>query len=435
MPRRRTLYPLTILLSLMTAVALFAAGWVIASPGVPDPSSPETESTVRLFYTAVNETISTGNASMLESALAEDIEVKGSVAAVAPDRSGLINFFKSMHITSPQFQLSIASMTATGSRAIVEVTANGDDGGSFVGSQIHSSTIWGEVDSFRVDQQKVSGFWSNSSSAVVLEASDQLPYLVDVPHARVVTLEEVSIPAGITLRSGGEPTDRWIVPETASFTVTPYVDQSQWVTTPAPSDLGIPRGTSISLEPFKLFALPAWNRIDVRNSGHAGARLLVLTLARPAVTPPRIDPPANEASNIPRPARGTPSLNDGIVVTSLASSVQTTLPAGQAVVSVIRARLDGGVELSDMTTTGLLMIIDDAGNLSLIAEGHLAMVHHVEDHWTREGMLGAGDSAVVGLGTKVRLRDLDDTPVNLTIIAVLPASSSQSGASLGVGSN
>jgi hypothetical protein len=63
MPRHRAFIPLITLLALATAVALFGAGWVIAEPAVADPDTAETESTVRAFYAAANQTIHTGDSS------------------------------------------------------------------------------------------------------------------------------------------------------------------------------------------------------------------------------------------------------------------------------------------------------------------------------------------------------------------------------------
>jgi hypothetical protein len=241
--------------------------------------------------------------------------------------------------------------------------------------------------------------------------------------------QETSLPPGTSFKPGADAADRWLVLEAGVASVTPYSDQSQWVTKPSPSELGAPDGVPILLSSSELFALPSMTRVEVRNGATSLARVLVLSLSPPAATPAWTDSPAPQERTVseqdtsaqPKSTTGTPTALDCGTITSLASSVQTTLPRDQAVIVVGHAMLAAWAVLADVETVGPQMIVVNAGTLGLVADGNLAMIHKGEDRYGAAGILSAGSSALLTLNLVASLSSLSDQPVDLMMIAIVPA--------------
>jgi hypothetical protein len=417
MRRSRATRLITTLLALATAIALFAAGWVIAEPAVADPVSAATETTVRAFYVAVNQTIRTGDPSLLESVVAEDVVVQGSLATLAPDRAKLTEYLVGLHATTPQLVLDVREMAASDNRAVVEVTTNGSAEGVFLGSPLHGPAAWGAVDSLRIDHHQISEFWTDTERVAMVESLAHAPVLVGADPVQVVTLLRLTLPSRESLIVAGSTERRWMYLETGEVTVTPQDDHTSTGVNPT------------ALGATALFALPVDSQIEVHNAGGAQASVLILRLALPLVTPARSDAtnpkasPASEMdSNVPTWTGQSPITIGSASVTTLASSVQTTLPTGRAVITVSKATLAPWTQIADLETLGPLVIVVTGGTLELVASGHLAMIHRGTDHYGDKGTLAADESALLTLDTVASLRNLGQVPVAFTVIAILPAS-------------
>src|SRR5262245_30363117 len=267
---------LFMLLSLATAVGLFASGWVLSNPTVADPRPAAAEVVVQSFYAAINQTIRTGETSALNATIDEHAEMHGSLAAIAPGREGLARYLLSLHASNPGLELRVKATAITGSRAVVDVDVVGADGGSFLGGSLPQSAQWGAADGLRIGNGHVLEFWSEESGIALLETLAVSPSTFAQVLPRNITLDRLTLePMGSFVAAGKEEA-RWLIGESGNLTV---------ISTTTRFDLIRARialePDRRNLKPGQLLPLPAWSKTEVRNTGKQTGTLLVLKIGVP----------------------------------------------------------------------------------------------------------------------------------------------------------
>jgi hypothetical protein len=360
---------LTTFLTMATAVALFASGWILAAPAVADPRPGAAEEVVRSFYAAVNETIRTGDTNALETVMSEHASTHGPLETVAPNRAGLTHYLASLHANAPELELDIEELAVTGNRAVVDVKVTGAGEGSFLGSSLQDVQLWGKVDAFRVGNGHVLEFWSDATGLALLESQTSVPVFVEHPFTRAVTLDRLTIAAEERLQ--------------------------------------------------------AWSETEVRNTGLETASLLVLTIAQPAVESTYYDQnpqsSSGPASTWPKWKTGVSRRLGGATITTLTPDINTELPLDQAVIAVAQVTLAPGAFLADFQLSGPYLLVVDTGRLDLFAGDEQAWILQGPAHYLNDGRIEAGYGATLGPGAHAYLHNPGPDPAVVTLIAILPA--------------
>jgi hypothetical protein len=111
---------------------------------------------------------------------------------------------------------------------------------------------------------------------------------------------------------------------------------------------------------------------------------------------------------------------DCVALTNLASSVQTTLPIADPIITIDHVDLAPQAAINDVETVGPQVIVVNSGQLGLVASEHLMMIHTETDHYGSSGILASGDCAFLSLDSVVGLSSFSEEPVDLTIISIIP---------------
>jgi hypothetical protein len=434
MSRHRALSPLITLLAMTTTVALFSGGWVLATSGVADSGPVATERVVRDFYSAVNETIRTGDSASLDKIVAENVVTHGSLAKLVTDRTGLTRYLASLHATRPQLELIMAEVVVTADRAIVTVLAQGAAEGAFLGSSLRGVTPWGTVDAFRVSNHRVSEFWSGTVEPVLLESLAHAPFAVLDPPDRTITLDRLTIPAGGSYTATGAEEQRWLHVESGRVSaISTRLERSKAMLLVSEGETAkLEMGSTeqrnpAPLEAGDLVALPIWSQTEIRNIGPEPSSLLVLAAGFPASSLSGSDParqsgkpPADVVEGWPGWSGGaSPVSESGAMLASLTGKIETTLPGDRTVIAMARATLAPGAVVPTFATGPHLLTVD-AGMLNLITEGEPAWVYQGSGSNLNLGALGPGAGALLPEGAVANLRNQSAEPVVVTILAILP---------------
>lgn len=410
MLRRRAIYPVTTLLTVATAVALFFAGWVLATPAVADPGASATEQAVRAFYAAVNQTIRTGDAYAFDGLVDQHVIVHGPLASLAPDRAGLAQFIVSLHATNPQLEVRVDEVTASSTRAVVVLTVQNGEQGTFLGSPLPDLEPWGAVDALLVNHHRVLELWTDATGIEVLGPSAQIPVAARAAARQVVTLDRMTFDPGGSFTGTGKDEARWLIGEQSGVTVTSTSTQ-----TASPSQTP-PTSGSVPLGPGQLLALPTWGQAELRNDRRTKASLLVLTVAAPL---------AGSAST-----HGTESgmqnwwahvAFQGVLIESLTGIVRSDVPTTNPVLAVAHATLAPGAELADFRLAGLCLVVVETGVLDLVAPSAATLTADGTGQVRYAGRLDAGNAALLAQTSPADLRNRGADVVDVTVIAILPA--------------
>jgi predicted ester cyclase len=417
MKRHRALAPLITLLAIATGVTLFATGWTLARPAVSLPPSAGTDQVVREFYGAINAGIRTGDTTLLQSIVAEDAAIHGGPATLSPGSGGLTRYVSSLHATIPQLELSVVDIVSGGDRSLVDIATHGAKDGEFLGRPISGNSSWGELDALRVIDRKVVEYWSGTSGIAMFEPLARAPF-PEMGADRAVALDRLSILPGESFIAEGRDESRWLFVESGQFTLSAtrlVWGSSDWSLAPAIDSLPLGSGD--------LLAVPVWSRSELRNDGREQANVLVLVMGLSSRATPRLDPAYPQGQSTTYTGQKLPSWwagvqeheDGGAMVTSLAENMITTLPANGGNLAIARVTMAPGSVITLDKLEGPYFVSVNAGSLEL------RFVVPEPDGLQVIRQLDAGIGTLVDSDQKVSLSDIDAAPVQLTVVAILPA--------------
>jgi hypothetical protein len=432
MKHRRAVYPLTVLLSLATVLAIFAAGWVLASPAVADPGLPVSKETVRAFYAGINLTIRSGDTTGLESVVDEHVITHGSLAAIAPDRAGLARYLLSLHATNPNLELEVADIAATGSRAMVTVTLSGGNVSDFLGNAVVGSAQWGTIDAIRVDNHKVVELWSDASGLALLSPLGHAGVTFETETERNAALDRLSIPGKEVIVAPPRSEFRWLQIETGEVVIASHADHSTSLIPPQSNGTPGPEIESTKLQPGDLIGLPVRNRIELKNMGSETATALVLGISSlgpntvgmdPAY--PQGQPSTTGESDLPKWWTGSrPSRLEPAPSTSLASNVSLPFSLGAVSIDVGRAAFTSNASLSEFGQTAVSMLLVESGTLDVVSEGQIMVSTADVTSSGFAGRLKADSVGVLNPNAHASLHNPWDSPVFVTVFSIRPVDAS-----------
>ncbi|MFL5758570.1 MAG: nuclear transport factor 2 family protein [Thermomicrobiales bacterium] len=442
MLRRTASHLLTTLVVVTVIASLLGAGWKRSNNAEADSGSA-TKDTVHAFYDAANRTIRSGNPDELSAIVAPDVVVHGPLAALGRDETGLSRYLASLHATAPHLQLTVTEVVVSGDRALVNLIVRGDEERAFLGSPLKGEAPWGAVDALRVTNSRVSEYWTGGTGQEILEPLAQAPFSVLPGGDETLTLDRLTLPPGGSFAAASVQEKRWLFVESSTVVVTTVRrDSSDSMVFAAPVGPEEPDAGEGGLrnpataETGDFFALPLWSRVEIRNVGPASASLLVFAAGSPDVLGAGTVDPAGHggqvspAAELSWPGWGTsgPRVSEsGATLVSLIGTVQPTLPAERSVLTVGRVTLAPGAELGTQVAGPLALVVDD-GMLDLVTAGAPAWVYDGAGSNISVGTVRAGGGAVLSTNAVASWRNLGEQPVELTVVAIVPASAMSGGA-------
>ncbi|MFL5761890.1 MAG: hypothetical protein ACJ789_19495 [Thermomicrobiales bacterium] len=427
MHRRQAVYPITILLSIATAIGIFAAGWVVANPTVADPGPPISRDTVQAFYAGINQTIRTGDATALGAVVDDHVVTHGPLASFAPDRAGLTRYLLSLHATNPAIELKVTDFTATDNRAMVSVSVAGADDGTFLGNALTGLTPWGDFDAIRVNNHKVVELWSDATGLIFFEplAHSLFALKTDVVH-QYVALDRLSIPWETTFVAPGSFELRFIQVVAGTVTVEAHDDYSTRLGPASSIESSAPDIGRRPMAPGDLIGIPSHGRIELENTGRDTATVLVLGISRRDPKPVVLDPacPQGKSSSAGETApskwwtvdrrlglKPAPSI-------SLATNVIVTIAGGNLEIDAGRAAFTPNAALSDFSQGGVSLLLVNSGTLDVVTAEQLAIANQGVTTACRPGRLGTDSVGVVSSNAHVSLHNPADGEVILTVFTI-----------------
>src|SRR5215216_3945491 len=166
--RRSLVWPLSLLLAVATGAAAGQTLDLASSPVLEtDRSRGAATAAVRAFYDAANAVIRTGDAALLDGAVAADFIDHAGPPGVTPDRAGLGRYLVALHGVAPTARLAAEDVLAAGDRAMARVTVAGAEPAAFLGLALRGGvTVWGDADAFRVAGGRVAERWCGPAPSV-----------------------------------------------------------------------------------------------------------------------------------------------------------------------------------------------------------------------------------------------------------------------------
>jgi hypothetical protein len=370
--RRSTLFAITT--TLLFALAVGAVAAALFMPPAPVSSLPamRTEETVRQFYAAANDVIATGDPAPLRAVVAEHFVDVDPLPGVAPGRAGLEAYLMTLHGVDPGMRLEVKELVAAGDRVVARVDVRNSlesESTPLDGSVIDQSPPWGAVESFRIAAGSIVERRSDTDELAVIRdvASASLSFAAPTPRA--VSVERITFAPGA----------RWDAPRAGPRLL---VLESGALQLEFAADAGIGQRQTTPLAAGGAFAVPAAGRVAMTNPGTAVARLLAVTFAVPVVPGPHLPPV------LPRPS--------GVSVQTLAGGLATNIGVGSGTVVLGRATLARDARLALTSTSGLVLLAVDAGEVDMAAWG---------TSWVRRGPDGTSTLSTLSTGAALAAGD------------------------------
>jgi hypothetical protein len=427
----RVFYPASLVLFMATSITLFSLGWFLANPAVADPGAIATEEVVRSFYAAVNLAIQTGGTTALESVTARNLAIHGPLSSLAPDRAGLSRYLTALHATSPELELTIADLAASGDQALVTLAPQNAEAGSFLGSPLQGSERWGQVDALRVRSHRVIEVWSGADQPALLAPLAEAPFAHDDDSRMTMSLDRLTIQPGGSFEAVGEVEARWLYVEAGSVRVetnSVTVDLRRVI----PGELSARTGNSganqTTLNVGDFLALPVWSQTEIRNIGSETARLLVLAIGHALPRSATMNPDYFQGQSSTIGPSDPPKWWTGVqqatlgdaTITSLTGTPEFALPSDRVTIEVGRVMLPPSSVLVTKTTGPQVVAVSE-GVADLIATGETLRGYSKGKGDSNSSALEEGTGALLPSRTDIALHNPGAEPVVLTIIAFIPA--------------
>jgi predicted ester cyclase len=422
--RRSLVWPVSLLLAIATGAAV-GQTFELASTPVAGPSGGgATVEAVRGFYDAANAIIQTGDASVLDTAVAANFVDHTGLPGVSPNRDGLGRYLAALHGIAPGTRLTSDDVFADGDRAMARVEVKGTDGATFLGIAVGGRvTVWGDADVFRVANRRIVERWSSPAATVGFDSLGSGPIGTSLLAGAGLALERIVLAPGDRIQ-GPASESRLVEIETGTLAVTvaadsvgsasklsPHSDAAStgpWTLTP---------GTEATLATGDLLALPVSTSYVLGNTGTEPCTLLVASFF-PADDPRRAAP-SSDPSILPQagpwPRNVTPQ--------PLAGGSVTDVPPGATTAGIGRINLAPGAWLTTLAAPGPVLAFVEAGTIDFAMSNGTAWVRSGVNGASRDsaaGSLQTGDGALLPPGATFSLRNSADAPAVVLVVAVTP---------------
>jgi predicted ester cyclase len=413
---RRAIFPLALVLALVTGAVLHATRVVVLAPAVAldgDPEARAHAALIRRFYVAVNEVLATGNTVQLDDILDADLVDHAVGPVMPPGRDGFVRSLRSLHEVAPKLQLKVLDVVVQDDRVAARLRVDGGEGAAFLGLPIAPDRLWGAVDVFRVAAGRIAERWGGPAGLASFAPLLTLEVPIEQPTYGTVTLERWTY---APRTSETRATDLGFVvllvdAGTLTVEVTSGADGADSVAGGKKGTAGDGRaptpGPPKFLKAGDAVVIPQGGRIAVRNDGAVPAVVLAVVAAVPA---PSEGPMAGAGGAKPT----------GVDHQILAGGPAANLPAGQATIAIGRVALASRAGLpSHMVGIAELALVE-SGTLALADSGRawVTSLPNAGPRRSNEGPVRTGAGVRVDRGNVVGYHNAGDDQLALLLVTV-----------------
>jgi hypothetical protein len=402
---RRAVVPLALVLALVSGVVLAEARLVVLAPIAavgPDPQAHAGDTVVRRFYAAANTVLRTGDPAALDAAVALDLVEHSAEPPLPPTRAGLARSLLALRAAFPRARLAVEGVVVQASAAAARVRVDGLAAGD--------GAVWGPVDLFRWDGDRVVEHWGAFAAPALPEPLAQVPLAVRPPAAHTLLLQREAYPAGAGRRVRAAYGARLLCVEAGALSVLvdPRSPASARVVPAAGTVVGqapAGPGEEARLADGACVLFPEGAVATVANAGTAPATALRVEVVAAGST-------GTDAGSFPTAG----GLEDGVPGAGLvrrwylAGAPRIALPVGAATLTLARRTLAPG-EAAAQAAPGPVLVAVEAGQLALAGA----------DGTGAETRLGTGDGALVPAGPPAALRNSGGDALVVLVLTIAPA--------------
>lgn len=406
---RRQVLLMTCLLSLITSVALLAAGALVAAPtrvtgphSAPSDAAELNAALVRRFYDAVNATLATGDPAPLSALVAADFADRAAPPGQAPTRDGLLHNLRGLRATFPTLWLVVEDVRARGDWVLARVRAEGVGHGEFLGLRFSGGpAVRTGLDVYRVTGGTIAERFATAGWPILPQPLVQVP-LPEPPHEVLLRLARFTFAPGARQPAAGSLGPLLVAVEVGTLTV--QVDRPATLTRGEGEAAGRPLaatvspGSEVALRPGDALLLPSGGGNMFRNAEPTPAVVLVLALLRWSEGSP-------DGKAFRWPSTGSPDVTAQL----LAESVAVDMPAGPSTIALGRFTLAAQAELSVDGATGPSLAVVEAGFLELATTSGPAT------------LVSAGQGTGVGSPIAPTFRNAGDGLLHVLLATITPA--------------
>ncbi|HEY7031366.1 MAG TPA: ester cyclase [Thermomicrobiales bacterium] len=425
---RRTFVPIALALALATGAVVAELRLFVIDPAGADGASVRTTAnaaTVRRFYDGINQTLSTGDSTLLTRFVAAGFVDDTVRPGVTPDRSGLIRYVQALHASEPGLWLTVLDTVVEDDRVVAHVRVEGADDVPHAGLPAVTGRVWGTIDVFRVRSDRIVEHWSDDvglgMSVPLLVAT--VP--VDLPSNKMAEAGRQTFPAGAGDRRWvWGPTGMIVEVGALTFALDGNSARAAMVTRASGERSSLPPGGAARLGAGDSLILARGSLYELRNDGATPAVAFTFW-SGPATIPRETD--EEKAGGIPvvvpqelQAAASAPRAT----YEALAGGQPVAFPADSATLAIGRIALTSGAALARHKVANAEFAYVEAGSLALMVESGGVWVGTGSGNATRAAA-NASVTAGVGLmfdaGTTVAFAPAGNEPLVVFVVTIGPA--------------
>jgi predicted SnoaL-like aldol condensation-catalyzing enzyme len=405
---------LALLLALAGGVVIADLRLLVLVPFGDGDDSAANAAVVRRFYAAVNTALGTGDVTPIGQLVAADFVDHAPPPGVAPDRTGLIGYLKTLHATEPDLWLTAVDLVAQGDRVAALVRAEGTNGTPVPGFPPLAGRVWSTLDLFRVESGRIVEHWADDTGRANVEPLLAVTVPVESPSTKLVEVGRLTYPplaTGSYWASG---------PTVLFFRAGDLVIDHDRISTDAATVVGtatgsrpLPPGESASLNLGDAVVLGRRSRYRIRNDGPTTAVVLTVWAGNPG-GPTVASADAGTVQGTPRPSA---------TYESLAGGVPAILPADRATVTIGRIALTPGAAVARHRVANAELAVVESGSVALtVTDGH-AWEREAPDasiNQMADSPLPSGAGIALDAGATVAYRPAGSEQVTMLLIAIGP---------------
>jgi predicted ester cyclase/mannose-6-phosphate isomerase-like protein (cupin superfamily) len=381
---RRSVLLMSCLCALASGLVLLALAQDLTRPAIPATGAATDRADevelVRRFYAAANAVLATGDADLLATTVAPDLDEHPARSGPLSGRDGLVRELLSMRDTFPGLILVVEDVRVAGADQILaHVHAEGTVSGTFMGRPVPASLVeWGPLEVWRVENGRLAERWVDPAATVLLPLG-QATISVDLlgPERRRVTVIRLTAAPGATLAVDNGPAIRVFAVEAGTLTFDIGTRTSGPVVAARGFGVATPvmPAEAIAVAVGDLLATPPEADYTLTNTGTVPAVALVVVVSNLAGGG---SPQSNsmaaaswEVAAMPEALGGAFPSPFGFAASVLASNVELTMPT-QPVLAIGWTMLAPGAMLALPPGDEALLAVVDAGWIGLATDGNPA---------------------------------------------------------------
>jgi predicted ester cyclase len=157
------------------------------------PTSTVAEQAVRDFYDAINQTLRSGNPTVLQRQLSPEFVSHDQGQSNPFDAASFAARIVNLKSALPNSQVVPDTISASGNLVAARVTFESAGGGTLLGLPAPFDAFWGPTDVFRVRGGKIAEHWGSAPEGMAVSRAIQTPFPVTRTDHMVLQMSELTV--------------------------------------------------------------------------------------------------------------------------------------------------------------------------------------------------------------------------------------------------